>query len=420
MNINEFASLLNMELDEWQKNVLNTEGSIALRSGRQVGKSTVIALKAAHYMITHPNKTVLVIASVERQAQLLFEKILATVYQIDKKYIKKGKDKPTKHKLVLMNKSVLHCLPTGLSGYGIRGYTVDLLIADEAAFIPEDVWVAVNPMLATTRGDLILLSTPFGKGGFFFDCFRDPKFSKFHVSSEDCPRIPKEYLAHQRMRMSRLQYAQEFLGDFLDELRQLFSRDLIRSCKYFEPFTHNPLNMYMLGVDCARYGGDENSFVIAEIDHRDQIRIVKIETTSNVSTVNTIINIEHLDQIWNFNKIMIDDGGLGGSILDVLLENDKIKRKIIGINNASRVIDRGGRKKKLLKEELYMHLLSLMEHGKIKLPDHKNMTESLCSVQYEYTEDGNLRIFGKYTHITEGMIRAAWGLKTKGLRPFIA
>ena len=59
-----------MKLDPWQKEVLATKGNICIRTGRQVGKSTVVSVKAAEYAAKNKNKTILVIASVERQASL--------------------------------------------------------------------------------------------------------------------------------------------------------------------------------------------------------------------------------------------------------------------------------------------------------------------------------------------------------------
>ena len=116
-----------MNLDAWQEQILATEGNIVLRSGRQVGKSTVVAIKAGDYAAHNKDKCILIIAAVERQASLLFDKTLGYLADNYKSYISK-KDKPTRHKIVLTNGSVIYCLPTGLSGYGIRGYTVDLLI----------------------------------------------------------------------------------------------------------------------------------------------------------------------------------------------------------------------------------------------------------------------------------------------------
>ena len=183
-----------MNLDHWQQEVMETKGNICLRSGRQVGKSTVIGKKAAEYSLDNPNKLVMVISKTERQAGLLFAKILHNIHDIDPKQIRKGKDRPTKTKITLKNKTIIYCLPAGDTGFGIMGFTIDLLIADEAAFIPEEVWNSIIPALAITRGDIWLLSTPFVKEGYYFQCFSDPAFTAFHTSSEDCPRKDKEFL----------------------------------------------------------------------------------------------------------------------------------------------------------------------------------------------------------------------------------
>ena len=124
-----------MELDAWQKEVLNCKTNLCLCSGRQVGKSTVIAMKAGEEAVKTPNQSIMIIASVERQALLLFEKVLSYIYQNHKEYIKKGKDRPTKQELKLRNGSIIRSLPTGDSGYGIRGFTINSLYADEAHFI---------------------------------------------------------------------------------------------------------------------------------------------------------------------------------------------------------------------------------------------------------------------------------------------
>src|SRR3990167_1759277 len=223
--------MLNLKLDDWQKEILEYDGNIALRSGRQVGKSTIISVKAAEFALKNPDKTILIISATERQAHLLFEKTLGYLSDTARNEIKKGRDKPTKHVLKLKNGSRIYSLPTGMSGYGIRGYTIDMLIADEAAFIPEAVWRAVTPMLATTKGNLILLSTPFGRAGYFYSCFSNPVFKTWHISSLDCSRIDKIFLEQEKKRMSKLQFAQEYLGEFVDELRQFFPSDLIRKCK---------------------------------------------------------------------------------------------------------------------------------------------------------------------------------------------
>lgn len=405
-----------MELDKWQQEVLQTQGDICLRSGRQVGKSTVISVKCAEYATHNKNKTILVIAAVERQAYLLFEKILAYLYDNYKAYIKKDRHKPTKSKICLNNGSVIYCLPTGLSGLGIRGYTVDLLIADEAAFIPEDVWTAVTPMLAATKGTKWLLSTPHGREGYYYSCFSDPSFTAFHICSEDCPRIDKEFLKREREKMTKVQYAQEYLGEFVDELRQFFTNDLIKSCMTLENGSIMPMENKFMGVDIARMGEDQSVLVSLNRRNKDQLFMFDMQITEKTLLTETILRIKETDRKYDFKKIYIDDGGVGAGVFDPLLMDPQTKRKVIAINNATRSLDNEDKhKKKLMKEDLYMNLLNLMEKQKIFLFDDPEIMLSLKSIQYEYTDEKTLKIFGDYSHIAEALVRAAWCMKDKTL-----
>jgi hypothetical protein len=50
----------------------------------------------------------------------------------------------------------------------VRTYSnVQLIVIDEASRVPDDLYYSVRPMLATSNGRLVCLSTPRGKRGFF-------------------------------------------------------------------------------------------------------------------------------------------------------------------------------------------------------------------------------------------------------------
>ena len=434
-----------MKLDPWQEEFLNTKGDKILCTGRQVGKSVICARDAAQWAVKPENKgqNVLMIAPTERQARALFEKTLDYLLTNFPKLIKKGKDKPTKEKITLTNKVRIYCLPTGLSGTGIRFLTVGRLYVDEASQVPEDVWAAVTPMLLTTGGDSIYLSTPFGAQGEFYRCWINKdnaynSFSRFSVTSEiavaereicETWTLTQREKALQKIeqakaRMSQREYAQEYLGEFLDELMRYFSDDLILKCcilKRREGCLKN--REYSLGVDIARMGEDESTFEIIDGTNRD--RIIHVESIVQKKKLTTetedkiISLVRQYDEI---KKVYIDAGAgtLGVSVFDHLLRIDETKRKIVAINNRARSYDRDDKQKaRLLKEDLYDNLRSLMEKGEIKLLDDDKVIESLRSIQYEYVQKSGqptrLRIFGSYAHIAEGLIRAAWFKKEKGL-----
>lgn len=413
--------------DKWQQEVLNQKGNITLRTGRQVGKSEVISAKAVKFAMEHENTTTLIIAASQRQSSLLFEKIRSNIDALEEKGEKLYKEQPTLTRILLNNGSKIYSLPAGRTGYFIRGFTIDLLIADEAAYIPETVWTAVIPMIAVSRklrnmGFIILLSTPFGKGGYFFNSFTDKDFKSFHVSSEDCPRIPKDFLKKEKERMTKAEYRQEYQGEFTDEWNQFFSTDLIKKCMTFIEWNketdENLSARYYLGVDIARYGGDENAFVITEL-LGTTLKVVKCFTTSRISTTDTIGRIIEYDKNYNFNKIFIDDAGIGGSVTDILL--DKLGRKVMGLNNSSKRVEMQGEEKKrgILKEDLYSNALMLMETGKLKLISNLALLKSLKSITFEYTSDKNIKLFGDYSHLAEAMVRACWCIKERGLDIYV-
>lgn len=426
-------------LDSWQRKVMDTRGNICVRSSRQAGKSTIISIKAAEYAANNSNKLIMVIAAVERQSYLLFEKILNYLYGKYKKQIKTGSFRPTKHLIQLKNGSRIYALPAGTSGQGIRGYTIDLLICDEAAYIGEDVFTAIIPALAVTKGDIWLLSTPKGKQGYFYSCFNDDNYTKFHIRWEECPRISREFIEQQKKKMTRLQFEQEFGAEFLDELRQFFPTELIRKCMTLPVLsktsgegsggssTHTaqqvasnfPAGHYYLGVDIARLGKDQTVLITAE--RRKERLIMKdmiiTEKTYTTETVKTILN---LDKKYKYKRIYIDDGGLGVAVFDPLLREEQTRRRVVAINNAARGLDREDkRKKKILKEDLYNNLLRLMEQGSIDLWDDEDLLLSLKSIQYEYDENGRLKIWGDYSHCCEALIRAAWSMTKKELNIWV-
>jgi hypothetical protein len=74
------------------------------------------------------------------------------------------------------------------------------------------------------------------------------------------------------------------------------------------------------------------------------------------------------------------------------------------------------RRKTILKEDLYINLLRMMERGKIRLLDDSEIRESLKSAKFEYQKDTKkMLITSTYNHPVESLIRAAWHCESKDL-----
>lgn len=433
MAANQYRKIV---LDPWQAEIMAHKGDKVICSGRQTGKSTIVSQYASEFAIKNRGKQVMIISVTEDQSVELLLKCLLYIESKYSKCIKEGKERPTKNTLRLKNGSIIRTKAVGQSGLGARGYTMDLLIADEAAFMPEEVWPAVTPTLLTTGGELILISTPHGKKGYFYDCYNDIEhFKVWHINSvENIHNRPIseswtihhrekaiERLESEKLRMSDREFKQEYEGMFINELMQFFPDETIRKSMVQGRVELGAADGrdFFLGVDVARMGDDKCTFEVFErrdqlLIHRESIVWKKIRLTE-VSD-----KIIALDMKYKFERIYLDDGGIGVGVFDTLISDPRTKRKTIAINNSTRVYDynAGGnpKKKKLLKEDLYNNLLSLMEKGKILILDDGEIWQSFKSIQYEYINEkggATMRIFGDDSHIVEGIIRAAWCSKEK-------
>lgn len=403
---------LGIELDEWQKEYIKHEGNTVVRAGRQSGKSYAESLRVALFALLNDKTSTLIIASVDRQSIELLEKVKSQIIGLAKNQIK---GRPTFHKIELKNGSVIRAEPAGQTGYGLRGFTVDKLVADEAHYIPEAVFVAVQPMLATTGGTIDLLSTPRGNVGFFYDCCKDKEnYYEIHIISADCPRISKEFLDQQRKALTKLQYAQEYEAIFLDALQQFFTKDLIDSCIAKSTNIVNGINF--MGADFGGAGTDPCAYVNIENSGKNCF-VSYVDRDDNEKKAWEIIKkMLRLTIRFNPRKFGIDSGGMGGPILDYSLRHNKLKRKVIGLNNASKTVDNEGKKKILLKNEMYWNLKIMMEQGLLKFKEDEELIRSLESIQIEINKETKKEIiWGTNSHITEGLIRAAWLVKSKGL-----
>ena len=437
--------------DTWQKEFIETKGDKILCCGRQVGKSEVASADAGEF--AHNNKDtqpIVMIAPTERQAYALFTK---TLNYLLKKYpaevITKGKDRPTKQRIKLRTGVEIYCLPVGKDGLGIRFLTIGRLYVDEASRVPELVWDAIEPALLTTGGDEILLSTPFGAEGMFYEVWinRDNAFSSFQRFSITSEKVMNERpicetwtekqrekslnkLEQAKKRWSQRKYAQEYLGEFVEGLYRWFNDVLIRnSCTQKRRDNIEKGRDYFLGVDLARMGDDKITYEI--FDKIDKDRVIQVESIVEEKklTTETEDKIRLLNNLYQFvdkESIGIDAGAgtLGVSVYDHLLRIDDLKNKIVAINNAKRVYDKEGKEKATLqKNDLYDNARSMMERGVLKLLDDEDVIESLRSVQYEYVQkegsETKLRIYGDNTHIVEGIIRAAWLANQKSLNLFV-
>ena len=442
-----------MKLDPWQQEIQDYEGHILLGKGRRIGATHAFGQKAVEHLVkhhnSHPSSQIVCVSLTADQAQLIIA--FATNYAKEKypKYMGRGANKPTLNRLILVvkgNRRILLSRPVGTTGDAARGFEGQVLMVDEASRMPKSFWSAAKPILATTGGKIWMWSTFFGTKEYFWKSFdksynKKDKKSRFKVwlkSTEEVFEnrpISKSWTKEQRKEalqfledekedMSRLEYAQEYLAIASDEIRQFFNDDLIRSRMVLtrEKICIGKDNKF-LGVDVARMGEDESVLFSVERIKRIRLKQIDMKITKKTSITSTARLCKDYDRRYTYKKMYIDSGGVGGGVYDILRDDPQTKRKAVEINNASRSTDYDpdkDKRVKILKEDLYNNMLKLMEEGKIELFNEPEIFLSFKSIQYEYTDAGRIRIFGKNSHIVEAANRAVWCMKDKSLNIYIS
>ena len=220
-----FAAALGMEPDPWQHDLLrSTSDRVLLNCCRQSGKSTMTGVIALHQALYYPGSLILCLAPALRQSQELFGKVLGFYRDLGRPVSSQAERKLS---LELENGSKILTLPG--SEKTIRGFSgAALLIVDEAARVDDGLYFAVRPMLAVSGGALMVLSTPYGRRGIFYEEWtRGHGWQRFRVTAEECPRISPKFLEEERRSLPGWVYRQEYECSFEETEDQVFTTEMV-------------------------------------------------------------------------------------------------------------------------------------------------------------------------------------------------
>lgn len=221
--------------DPWQADLLRSTAPRVLElAARQVGKTTTTGLIALHTALYKPSSLTLILSPSLRQSAEFQRSLMGLHRGLPGAPALKA---DSVLRAEFENGSRIVALPG--SEKTTRGYAgVDLAIIDEAARVDDELIVAVRPMLATSNGRLIALTTPAGKRGFFFDAWHGTgNWHRVRVTPDMCPRISKEFLAEELEELGPARYAEEYGLEFRDSDEAMFPIGVIQAAftKEVEP-----------------------------------------------------------------------------------------------------------------------------------------------------------------------------------------
>lgn len=259
--------------------------------GRRGGKSRAMATLATyiaglcdHNLVRGETGVVLLIAPDQRQAKIALDYAAAAFEQSP--ILKQLIASRTADTLELTNGISIEV--RAASFRRLRGPTYIAVICDEAAFWYSDefssnadteILNAVRPGLATTRGPLIIASSPYAKRGILWSTHRkhygpdgDPMVLVAQGASRDFnPSLPQS-VVDRALDRDHAAASAEYLAQFRNDIETFVSFEIVQACIG----DHNemapiPATNYFAFVDPS--GGSADSFTMA-ISHRDGERFV--------------------------------------------------------------------------------------------------------------------------------------------------
>jgi hypothetical protein len=219
---------------QYQKDALREilfgeEETFVLLWSRQVGKTTMMGVFALIFAFVHyPEPAeILVVGPSFRYSGRLFDKvdnalqIFAKYYDALAKtrtgYVSELVKSKSRTRIVFSWGANISCLPAK----NIRGASPNLILIDEAAFMPEASWQEILPMLKAKRKGkrvLVLTSTPFGTTGRFYEFWmRSKQGYPFHITYKDCPFADVEGIERELKEglLTESEWKREYLAEFI-------------------------------------------------------------------------------------------------------------------------------------------------------------------------------------------------------------
>lgn len=316
-----FAKLARMDPDPWQAAALQAPHRLLLNCCRQSGKSTTAAAVALHRALHRPGALVLLISPSLRQSGELLRKVSAHIRGLG------GVKLRNRSALTLEFENGSRIVSLPASEDTIRGFSaVSLIVEDEAAFVPDELHEAVKPMLLVSGGDLILMSTPNGRRGHFFEAWESggQEWTRIRVTAAECPRIPSQELEAARDDLYRRGlgefFRQEYEGAFIDAAGGRVYSGFDEQRNVLEALPEpSPAFPWRFGVGLDFGIRDENGIVVAAVRKHDRTLYIVRGYRFHGGVREVGDEVLRLDEEYGLADFVGDTGGMGKAFQDDML-----------------------------------------------------------------------------------------------------
>lgn len=402
-------------------------------AGRQVGKSRAMAVAALHEATTKRGAVVLLVSAGEVASRRLLEEIAALA--AGSPLLRGSVLDETKSELTLSNGARILSVPASIRQ--IRGWAVDLLILDEAAFVDPEVWRAAEPAIIARPGSrVILASTPWGSPEHFFRMLwrrgldrPDGMVAAWHWPSTLSPLVDEELVEHWRATWPEHTFRTEVLAEWADGAGAYFSEaELEAAVDDVVPValdTAWKLGEVWGGVDWA-FARDANTLAVLGVrgrlrDGSPVLEVCHVEERFGMpygQWLDLLVSVtrgagRNPSHGFAWGALAAETNGVGAyptQELSARLDGAGLLDVVVPVATTSRT-----------KEQAFGELRVLMATGRLVLPRDPRLLRQLRALEFEQQPAGGLRIAVPesrgHDDLAMALALAVTGMRTAAARP---
>jgi len=268
---------------------------------------------------------------------------------------------------------------------GIHSQYGTNFIFDEASTIPSPIWETTLGAMTDEDGDKIwaAFGNPTQNSGPFFECFHKNRrlWKNRNIDSRTVEITNKTYLNEiieeygEDSDVSRVRVKGQFPRQGTN---QFISGEVVSEAqiRQVEEDRGAPL---IMGIDVARFGDDESVFFFRK--GRDA-RSIPVMNYMHMSVLELANEAAKMINEYKPDGIFIDEGGVGGGLVDILLGRGF---KVVGINFGSKAKDKN--KHLNMRCQMWDDMKDWLSRGAIS--DDEILYSDLTSPMYKYTGDAS-------------------------------
>jgi intein/homing endonuclease len=335
--------------------------------------------------------------------------VFSALVDLEKSGITKIKKEVSRKRITFKNGMELRMLSAEGQGEALMGFGASFVLVDEACDIDYEVYRSkITRMLGDDPDSIYVeISNPWHKDNHVWEHWINPDWKHIHIGVDIAlkeARITEQFRQEQESTLTSMEYTILYKAEFPEESEdQLIKYSWIQ--RAIRPIPVGLQGVKKLGCDIAR-GGNDSTVLTSLIHTQEGVYVATaIEEHNQQDTMQTVSNIMKLNQVSDFDKIVVDTSGLGAGVTDRLREtkrDTKFKAEIIAYEGGkSSTVDfkrKTPEKKEIrvrflnIKAEAYFHLRELFEEDRIIIPKHPKLIDQLSKMKWELTSSEKIVI----------------------------